>query len=43
MSTQLFSSWEIIPQTLVIHTGDIRVDGALVAILAIVWLIRTIR
>ena len=43
MTTHLFSSWEIMPQTIMVSTGDIHVDGALAAILAIVWLIRTLK
>ena len=41
MTTHLYSSWEIMPQAIMVCTGDVRIDGALVAILAIVWLIRT--
>ncbi len=43
MTSHLFSSWEIMPQIIMVSTGDIHVDGALAAILAIVWLIRTLK
>ena len=40
MLTHLFSSWEIMPQCLAINTGDIHVDGLVLAVVVLVWLIR---
>lgn len=41
MLTHLFSSWEIImPQSVAINTGDIHVDGLVLAVVMLVWLIR---
>lgn len=43
MVTHLFSSWEIMPQALMVCTGDVYIDGSCVAILVIAWLVRTMR
>ena len=41
MLTHLFSSWEIImPQSVAICTGDIHVDGLVLAVVVLAWLIR---
>ncbi len=41
MSEHLYSSWEIMPQAVTICTGDVNIDGTVLAIIAILWLIRT--
>ena len=41
MPRHLLSSWEIMPQCLAISTGDIHVDGLALAVVVLVWLIRT--
>lgn len=43
MPHHLFSSWEIMPQAITVCMGDVYIDGTCVAILVIVWLIRTMR
>ena len=40
MATHLLSSWEIMPQCGAINTGDIHVDGLVLAVVVLVWLIR---
>ena len=34
------SSWEIMPHTILVCTGDIHVDGVLAAVLVIAWYLR---
>ncbi len=42
MPNHLFSSWEIMPQAVMVCTGDVHVDGALLVAIVLVWiLIRT--
>ncbi len=33
------SSWEIIPGSITICTGDVHVDGALLAVLVLAWIV----
>lgn len=35
------SSWEIMPHTILVCTGDIHVDGVLAAVLVIAWYLNT--
>ena len=37
------SSWEIMPHTILVCTGDIHVDGVLAAFLVIAWYLTTTR
>ena len=37
------SSWEIMPHTVVVCTGDIEVDGVVAAILVVAWYLTTMR
>ena len=41
MATHLLSSWEIMPQAITVCTGDVHIDGTIVAVLVLAWLIRT--
>lgn len=41
MNAYLYSPWEIMPQAVTICTGDVNIDGTVLAIIAILWLIRT--
>ena len=41
MATHLLSSWEIMPQSVSICTGDVHIDGSVIAVILLVWLIRT--
>ncbi len=43
MLSASLSSWEIMPHTILVCTGDIHVDGALAAVLVIVWYLTTTR
>ena len=40
MATHLPSSWEIMPQAITVCTGDVHIDGTIVAVLVLAWLIR---
>lgn len=37
------SSWEIMPHTILVCTGDIHVDGVLAVVLVIAWYLTTAR
>lgn len=37
------SSWEIMPHTILVCTGDIHVDGVLAVVLVIAWYLTTTR
>lgn len=37
------SSWEIMPHTILVCTGDIHVDGVLAEVLVIAWYLTTTR
>lgn len=37
------SSWEIMPHTILVCTGDIHVDGLLAVVLVIAWYLTTTR
>lgn len=41
MALHLLPSWEIMPQTLWVCVGDVHIDGTLIAIILVAWLIRT--
>lgn len=42
MPNHLFSSWEIMPQAVMVCIGDVHVDGAFLVAIVLVWiLIRT--
>ena len=41
MLPHLSSTWEIMPQTVTVCTGDVHIDGTIVAVLVLAWLIRT--
>ena len=41
MSYHLFSSWEIMPQAVTVCTGDVHIDGSVIAVILLVWLNRT--
>ena len=41
MATHLLSSWEIMPQAITVCTGDVHIDGTIVAGLVLAWVIRT--
>lgn len=43
MPNHLFSSWEIMPQAVMVCTGDVHIDGTIIAVLVFAWLIRTMR
>ena len=40
MQTFVLASCQIMPHDFVVSTGDIHLDGAVLAILAVAWLIR---
>ena len=41
MLTHLSSTWEIMPQAVTVCTGDVHIDGSVIAVILLVWLIRT--
>ena len=41
MLTHLSSTWEIMPQAVTVSTGDVHIDGSVIAVFLLVWLIRT--
>ena len=43
MSGASLSSWEIMPHTILVCTGDIHVDGVLAVVLVIAWYLTTTR
>ncbi len=43
MYPHLISSWEIMPHTINVCTGDVNIDATVAAILVVAWLIRTKR
>ena len=43
MLSASLSSWEIMPHTILVCTGDIHVDGVLAAVLVIAWYLTTTR
>lgn len=43
MLRAFLSSWEIMPHTILVCTGDIHVDGVLAMVLVIAWYLTTTR
>lgn len=40
VSKLILASWEILPQVSIIWTGDINIDGLVLALIVALWLVR---